>query len=348
MHSLEPQFINNLVFSETDISTLKTIGEYKGKQELFFRQTPEVLETLRQVAMIESTESSNRIEGITASHKRIEGIVLKSTQPRNRSEQEIAGYRDALNLIHESNENMDFSESIILQFHSMLYRYMSNQSGGRWKNADNQIVDKNEKGEIIRVRFKPVSALHTPEYMNLLVKCYNENIELKEPLLIFPLTVFDFLCIHPFPDGNGRVARLLTLMFLYRFGYQVGKYISIERIFEESKETYYESLERSSQNWLERKHDPFPWLNYFWGVLIRAYREFEERVKDVKKGKGSKTDQITKSVLKRISPFSISDIESDCAGISRDMIRLILRKLRDEGKISLQGKGRSAKWIVRR
>ncbi|KHE91894.1 MAG: hypothetical protein SCABRO_02361 [Candidatus Scalindua brodae] len=242
MHSLQPKFLKQLAFDGAAISALKTIGEYKGKQALFFTQTPEILNTLKQVSIIESSESSNRLEGIMAPHKRIEGIVLQSTQPRNRSEQEIAGYRDALNLIHESAEHMPFSENIILQMHSMIYRYLPSE-GGFWKKRDNEIVERDANGTVTRIRFKPTSAIATPGQMTKLIEHYDVALkhEKEEPLVIIPLAILDFLCIHPFSDGNGRVARLLTLLLLYHFGYEVGKYISLERIFEESGETYYES-----------------------------------------------------------------------------------------------------------
>ena len=346
MHSLNINYLERLNFSAEEVSVLKKIGEFRGKQELFFRQTPEVLESLQQVAIIESSESSNRLEGVTAPHDRIEALVLKSTAPQNRSEQEIAGYRDALSLIHESARYMDFTVNIILQCHSVVYRYMPDD-GGSWKMVDNEIVEKNPDGSIKRIRFRPVSAVLTPQAMDTLAKTYKEavNQHHKEPLMVIPLTILDFLCIHPFADGNGRVARLLTLLLLYHFDYQVGRFISLERIFEESKETYYETLEKSSIGWHQGKHDAFPWMNYFWGVLIRAYQQFEERVGKIRTGKGSKTEQIKMAVDRRIGPFAISDIESDCPGISRDMIRIVLRQLRDEEAIVLQGKGRGAKWV---
>lgn len=346
MHSIDIKYLTKLNFSTEQASVLTKIGEYRGKQELFSRQTPEILNTMRQVAVIESSESSNRLEGITAPYERIEALVLESTAPKNRSEREIAGYRDALALIHESAQYMDFTTNVILQCHSMVYRYMS-EDGGHWKMVDNEIVEKNPDGSIRRVRFKPVSAVETPGAMDGIVENYKEAINRhnKEPLVVIPLTVLDFLCIHPFRDGNGRVARLLTLLLLYHFDYQVGRYISLERIFEESKETYYETLEESSKGWHQGNHDVFPWMNYFWGVLLRAYWEFEDRVGTIRTARGSKTEQIRKAVDRRIGPFAISDLESDCPGISRDMIRIVLRQLRDEGAILLQGKGRGAKWI---
>lgn len=345
MHSLLLEYISQIKFDSKAVMDLRAIAEFKGKQELFFRQTPEILKTLQKVSVVESTESSNRIEGIFAPHKRIEGIILKSTEPRNRSEKEIAGYRDALNLIHESAKNMPFSENVILQIHSLIHRYMPD-SGGYWKIEDNEITERNEDGTTKRVRFTPPPALVMSTHMSQLVDFYKRAIkeDKNDPLVVIPLAVLDFLCIHPFSDGNGRVSRLLTLLLLYHFEYEVGRFISLERIFEESKETYYEALESSSQRWHESQHNVMPWLQYFWGVLIRAYKDLEMRVGKIRKGKGSKTDQIRQAVERKFNLFSISDIERECAGISRDMVRRVLRQMRDEGLIQNTGKGRNAKW----
>ncbi|MFZ2961294.1 MAG: Fic family protein [Candidatus Ozemobacteraceae bacterium] len=348
MHSLRTKYLQDLQFNGLQASTLQKIGEYKGKQELFFQQTPETLDLLVKAAIIESSESSNRLEGIVAAEGRVKALVLKSSAPQNRSEQEIAGYRDALALIHESWEYMDFSVNVILQLHSMVYRYLPNE-GGRWKMTDNEIIETNADGSK-RVRFKAVKAFCTPQAMSDLTtefKAASQDPHV-EPLVAIPLAILDFLCIHPFTDGNGRMARLLTLLLLYRAGYRVGRYISLERIFEKSKETYYETLEKSSQRWHDGKHDPHPWTNYFWGTLLAAYHEFEERVGTIRTGRGSKTDQIRQAVNRRMGLFAISDIEGDCPGISRDMIRNVLRQLRDEKFILRQGSGRGAKWLVSR
>ncbi len=346
MNSLTDKYINSLHFSPAHLSIMKKIGEHRGKQELFFRQTPEALDSLQHIAVIESSESSNRLEGITAPHKRVEGIVKKEITPETRSEQEIAGYRDALSLIHSSGEDMKFSIETILHLHKIICSYMP-EEGGIIKTTDNEIIELNSDGSFKKVRFKPVSAGKTEKALKNLEKNYFKSaIDNEiEALIIIPLAILDFLCIHPFRDGNGRVARLLTLMLLYHFDYQVGRYISLERIFEESKQSYYDTLETCSKNWHKEKHDPFPWLNYFWGVLLKAYGELEDKVSNIRSGKGSKTDQIVAAVQRKIVPFAISDIEADCPLISRDMIRIVLRKLRDEGVIVVQGKGRGAKWI---
>jgi len=343
--SLSAVFLDGLRLTAADGSTLAAIGECRGRQELHKRQTPEILTALRNAAVIESTESSNRIEGVVAPHERVEALVLQSTTPRNRSEQEIAGYRDALNLIHESAREMACSVNVILQLHTMLYRYHAG-AGGRWKMAQNEIVERDAEGRVHRVRFVPPSPVATPGLMHELVSEYGRAVaDAREPLIIVPLAVLDFLCIHPFGDGNGRMARLLTLQLLYHFDLEVGRYISLERIVEESKETYYEALEASSQGWSEARHDPLPWLRYFWGVVLRAYREFEERVGTLRVGRGAKTDLVEEAIRRRVAPFSISDLEAECHGVSRDWIRMVLRRLRDDGTIVPLGKGRGAKWI---
>ncbi len=345
MHSLEQTYLERIKFGQAELATLRALGELQGKQGLFTKQSPEILKSLQQVAIVESSESSNRLEGITVPHKRIEALVLGQTKPKNRSEQEVAGYRDALALVHESAPHIPFSTNVILQLHQLIYKYMPNP-GGKWKGTDNEIIERYPDGKT-RVRFKPVSAFETPRAMDALVQNYKMAIEknLADPLVIVPAAVLDFLCIHPFSDGNGRAARLVTLLLLYHFDYRVGRYISLERIFEETKEEYYRTLEESSQGWHKQKHDLAPWMNYFWLTLIRAYKEFEERVGTVKAGRGSKTDHVRQAVGRQIGTFAISDIEKECPWISRDMIRLVLRELRDEKVIRGIGKGRGAKWI---
>jgi Fic family protein len=344
VHSFGPSYLARLSFSTDQLAAVAALGEARGRQDLFARQLPERLESLRQAAVIESSESSNRLEGITAPRHRIEALVLKPTAARDRSEQEIAGYRDALALIHDSHAHMPFSVNVLLQVHGMLYRY-HHAEGGRFKMADNSIVERRADGST-RVRFDPTSAVQTPQAIADLVDGYRLAAQPPglEPLVAVPLAILDFLCIHPFTDGNGRVARLATLLLLYQNGYTVGRYISLERIFEESKESYYETLERSSQGWHAGAHDPHPWLDYYWGTMQRAYSEFEDRVGVMSRGRGSKSELVRDAVLRRLGPFAISDIERDCAGVSHDLVRLVLRQMRDEGLLSLEGRGRGAKW----
>jgi Fic family protein len=232
----------------------------------------------------------------------------------------------------------------VLQLHTLLYRYMP-QAGGRWKATNNDIIERHPD-DTSRLRFQPVAAHLTPMAMTDLTGRYATALDqhLADPLVLVPLAMLDFLCIHPFPDGNGRMSRLLTLLLLYHFDYAVGRYISLERIFEETKEGYYETLEASSQGWHQGQHDVKPWLDYFWGALLRAYREFEERVGTIERGRGSKGDRVRAKVLGRTLPFSISEIEEACPGVSRDMVRLVLRAMKSEGLIESTGKGRGAKW----
>jgi len=344
MKSFEKEYLAHLRFTHGALSSLVTIGEFKGKEELYNKQSPDALEKLLESAITQSTESSSRIEGVTAPHKRVQLIVKANATPRNRSEQEIAGYRDVLNLIHQSHEDIPLSENVVLQFHSMLYRYTTVKSGF-WKKMDNEIVDIKPDGTKT-LRFKPVSAKDTAYYMKQLISSYNVYLEKKsfDALILIPLFVFDFLCIHPFSDGNGRIARLLTLLLLYQAGYRVGKYISLERIIEESKDSYYDTLFLSSKGWHEGKHDIFLWLDYFYGTLIAAYKEFESRVGSFK-GKGSKTEQVQSAIERFVKPFSINDIEEVCPNVSRDMIRKILRELRDAGLIKPTSMGRGAEWV---
>jgi Fic family protein len=344
VHSLTPDYLAKLRFGTQQLATLRALGEYRGKQRLYVAQSPEVLSDLRQVAVVESTESSNRLEGVVVAASRLKSLVLKNASPKSRSEQEVAGYRDALNLIHESAELMPFSEATMLQLHSILYRYLP-QPGGHWKAANNDVERHPDGG--VRIRFRPVPAHLTPMAMTDLVTHYRTALDqhLADPLVLVPLVILDFLCIHPFTDGNGRMARLLTLQLLYHFDYAVGRFISLERIFEESKESYYETLEASSQGWHEAEHDIAPWLDYFWGALLRAYKEFEERVGTLARGRGAKGDRVRAEILKRNLPFSISDIEQACPGVSRDMVRLVLRAMKAEGLIVPTGKGRGAKWV---
>lgn len=344
MNSLTHTYLNNLTFSEAELSVLRDLGECRGKQELFERQKPEVLESLRTLAKIESTDASNRLEGIIAPQARLKDLVLHQTNPRNRSEQEITGYRDALELIHDSKKDMPISVNVIKQLHQLIYSYLPND-GGNWKNTDNEIVERDADGAIMRVRFKATPAVMTAQSMDLLVERYTlAKTDNREPLVLIPLFVLDFLCIHPFQDGNGRMARLLTLLLLYHFDYEVGCFISLERLFEQSRDGYYDTLEASSQGWHEARHDVHPWANYFWGVIRKAYREFEERVGQIGEGRGSKSQQVCDAIDRMLRSFTISDLQRQCPGVSKETIQNVLKKLRDENLVELRGRGRGARW----
>ena len=344
MKSFENKYLDALVIPHRLITRIRQIGEYKGKQDLYKKQAPEMLENLRHVAVIQSTESSNRLEGITANIDRIKDLVEEKTKPANRSEAEIAGYRDVLNTIHANYEHIPFSKSVILQFHRDLMKY-AGKEGGRWKSAANEITEILTDGTRI-TRFVPVSPHLTPEYMQTLHERYNDISKEGDidSLILTALYVLDFLCIHPFLDGNGRMARLITVLLLYHYGYDVGRYISLERVLEQTKESYYETLHESSHGWHEGKHDSLPWVEYFLSTILAAYGKFESRFTRISSGRGSKTDIVLNAIDSLIGDFSISDLENSCPDVSIDMIRHVLKKLKKEGRIASLGQGRFARW----
>jgi Fic family protein len=325
------------------LRTARLLGEYKGKQELYRQQSPEVLETLRQVAIIQSTESSNRIEGVVVPADRLKALMAQKTTPRNRSESEVAGYRDVLSTVHASHEHIPLTPNVVLQLHRDLFQFVP-QEGGRWKVTENQIVERHPDGTVI-VRFQPVPPWQTPMFMEELCQRFNERWQQGdvEPLLLVPTLVLDFLCVHPFSDGNGRMARLLTVLLLYQAGYEVVRFISLERIIEQTRETYYDALEASSRGWHEAQHDLTPWWNYFLGVLLAAYREFEERVGLLTTTRGAKSEMVRLAIERLPQPFSISDLERVCPSVSRPLIRKVLNELKGK-HIRPVGRGAGAKW----
>jgi Fic family protein len=344
MRSFEHGYLLDTPISHSLLMSMRGVGEFRGRQVLYSQQAPEVLETLRRAAMVQSVESSNRMEGITVGPGRIEGLVLERTRPRDRSEQEVAGYRDVLADIHANHRHMRLSEGLILGWHRAMYRYVGS-GGGAWKKEDNAIIEILPDGRRI-VRFQPVSAMATPEFMKRLVALFQTSMaEAKaDPLLLIGSFILDFECIHPFWDGNGRIGRLLTLLLLYQNGYEVGRYISLERIVEGSKETYYEALLRSSQNWHEGQHDFRPWWNYFIGMLTAAYGEFESRVERLTSARGAKREMVRKAIERLPERFRLEDLRHACPGISYPTLQRALSDLRKEGKLRCLGRGPDAQW----
>lgn len=322
---------------------MNSASEYKGKQELYAKQSPQVLKTLLEMALIESAESSNRIEGVTVEKNRLKPLILGRSKPRDRSEEEVAGYRKALGLIHSRHKSLRISPEVIKELHSLCRG--ESWDAGKWKEKDNDIIRKYPDGRV-EVIFKPVSAKETPEMIEQMCLSYENSVEqLKYPdLYAIACLILDFLSIHPFRDGNGRVSRLLTLLALYQHDYQVGKYISIERIIEQSKETYYEALNKSSQKWHQAKHDIFPWFNYFLGTILSAYKELEERAVNISPSRGVKSELAANAIEKQIGEFTLADIEKECPSVSREMIKIVFRQAQKSGKIRSLGKGRYAKW----
>ncbi|AIQ11812.1 Fic family protein [Paenibacillus durus] len=339
--------LESKAWSNKIVQSLLRLAEYKGKQQLYFQQSPETLTALKNQAIIQSTESSNRIEKIIVTQKRLEQIVKERAKPEDRSESEIAGYRDVLEMIHSSAEHMSVSNNVIQQMHRDLMQYVSG-SGGRWKQADNDITESLPSGEQV-IRFHPVSAFATDQYMANLNRFFNQKRDQGSisDLILIAVYVLDFLCIHPFSDGNGRMARLLTLMLLYQVGYEVGRYISIEKIIEETKDRYYETLYQSSIGWHEGEHDILPWVEYFLFVMVKAYQRFEERIGSLDRSRGWKARQVETIIKNLTAVFSVADIEDRCPGITAPTIRNVLNRLSRDGVIENLSKGRNARWKLK-
>ena len=317
------------------------IHEYKGRQQLYLKQKPEELDKLVELAKIQSTEASNEIEGIRTTNSRLKQLMADKTTPKNRDENEILGYRYALNLVHESFEYIPIRSNFILQLHKEMYQFMDVNFGGRFKDAPNEIdaVYPDGHKEVI---FKPLDPFETPEAVNRLCDEYNDAINKYnvDPLIAIPVFIHDFLCIHPFNDGNGRMSRLLTTLLLYKSGYMVGKYISLEKKIQITKQEYYQMLSKSSKNWLENNNDDTPFVKYLLGTILAAYRDFEERVNIVSK-KMSAFEMVEKAVNLKLGKFTKSDIMELCPEIGRASVENALKKLCDDGIIEKHGGGRS-------
>ena len=328
------------------MNMISALQEYKGRQELYIETQPEILERLMEVARIQSTEASNKIEGIYTSDTRLKEIVQKKSEPRNRNEKEIAGYREVLGMIHDSYSYIQLKPSDILTLHKYLYSYSESGNGGHYKIVDNYIEEEDEFGNK-SVRFQPVPAILTAEYIESLCKQYEDAINHThiDPLLVIPCVILDFLCIHPFGDGNGRMSRLLTLLLLYKAGYLVGKYISIEMVVEKSKETYYEVLQDSSINWHENTNDYMPFIRYTLGTIINAYKDFEDRFILLEKKKMTSPERVYSIIECSLVKLGKSDIMTLCPELSQKTIERALKKLTDDGKIVKVGAGKSTTYV---
>lgn len=344
MNSLDKNFDRRLPLSHGLVRSIRVLGEFKGKEELYRAQIPQALETLRQAAIIQSAESSNRIEGVTAPLQRIVALMAKKTTPRDRSEQEISGYRDVLNTIHGNHGAMKHSSNLVRQLHRDLFKY-TNARGGAWKATQNEITERRADGTET-VRFTPLAPHLVPVAMDELHKQLSQrwDEDAVDRLLLIPAYVLDFLCIHPFSDGNGRMARLLTLLLLYQAGFEVGRYIGLERIVEDSKESYYDTLYQSSQGWHKGQHSLVPWTDYLLGVLIAAYREFENRVGFLTSARGAKTEMVLDAISRFHGHFSIGDLQEQCPNVGIDLMRRILRQERKAGRLECLGLGPQARW----
>lgn len=346
MHSFDYKIKPLQCLTPEIVSMIADIHEHKGRQELFIEANKDELCTLLDVAKIQSTGASNRIEGIYTTEKRLEELVYEKAEPRNRSEQEIAGYREVLSTIHENYEYVIPRPNIILQLHRDLYSYSKTAIGGNYKNSDNVIAEIDKKGNQ-RTRFMPVSAFQTPEAVESLCNAFWEAMEKNEfdSLILIPMFILDFLCIHPFNDGNGRMSRLLTLMLFYKSGYIVGKYISMELLIEKTKDTYYEALQNSSSGWHENENQYESFVKYYLGILLKAYDEFESRIEYLKYRKMSKPDRIKAVIDRKIGKISKKEIMECCPDISKITVERTLTSLVKSGYIQKIGNGPKTTYV---
>ena len=344
MNSLDAGFDKRLPLTHRLMRAVGRLREFRGKEELYRNQMPDSLETLRQAAVIQSTESSNRIEGVTAPPDRIRQLVEKKTTPRDRGEQEIAGYRDVLDLIHSNHAGMTLTSGLVRQLHRELFKY-TDEEGGHWKAVENQITQFKADGST-EIRFDPPA----PHLVDGMMQTLHANLDVLhqagevDRLLVTSGYILDFLCIHPFRDGNGRMARLLTLLLLYKSGYEVGRFVSLETVIENSKESYYDTLHQSSQGWHEGQHSLVPWTEYLLGTITVAYREFESRVGMLTEARGAKTAQVLEAIESFIGEFTIAQVRERCPNVGVDLIRRILRERKKLGTLESLGRGPAAAW----
>jgi Fic family protein len=324
---------------------LADLGEARGKQELFTKQSPQKLKVLREHALVESAVSSNRIEGVEVEPSRVGTIVFGAARLRDRDEEEVRGYRDALTLIHQQGPSLAISEETVRRLHALSRGGVGD--AGEYKQQENDIIEVFPGGRR-QVRFRTVRAADTPAGMRELIERWQDVLRQRtvHPLIALGAFNLDFLCIHPFRDGNGRVSRLLFLLQCYHLGLEVGRYISLERLIEQNKDRYYETLKLSSQGWHEGKHNPWTYINYLLYTLIEAYKELERRVGETASPKGAKTDLVRQAIQAQAGEFRLVDIERACPGVGRDWIRALLADLRQKGEVTCRGRGPAARWQV--
>lgn len=317
------------------------IYKEEGKQELYLKQKPQELKQLVEIAKVQSTEASNEIEGIIATNSRIKALVAEKTTPRNRNEQEIAGYRDALSIIHESFDVVPLTVNYILRLHKVLYSHMNNPMGGKIKTLQNYISATHPDGHV-EILFTPLSPFESAEALERICEEYNRVIGNNEvdPLIAIPVFVHDFLCIHPFNDGNGRMSRLLTTLLLYRSGFYVGKYISLEAKISKNKDLYYDSLCSSQKEWHQGEEDATPFIKYLLGIILASYKDFEERFSPIEM-KLSALEMVSRAASNKIGRFSKQDIREFCPSLSVSSVELALRKLVSSGALRKESKGKA-------
>lgn len=346
MHSFDYKIVPQSLLVPEVVNMLSVLHEYKGKQELYIEAKKDILSALLDIAKVQSTKASNKIEGIFTSDKRLEALVREKAEPHNRSEEEIAGYREVLDIIHNNYNFIPPEQNYILQLHRDLYSFSGSARGGAFKNSDNIIEESNADGQTV-ARFIPVPAFQTTEAMEQLCENYIKAINsgTYDSLLLIPMYILDFLCIHPFNDGNGRMSRLLTLLLLYRSGYIAGKYISIEMLVEQSKKTYYEALQNSSDGWHNNTNDYLPFVRYMLGVLIKAYKEFQDRVENLHYCNCSKAERVKAVFDKKTGKITKAEILIFCPDISVTTVERTLNDLLNNGYIEKTGSGKSTGYV---
>lgn len=341
MRNFDYSLLRARTFDREVINYIGLIHEFKGRQQLYLEQKPRELETLVEIAKIQSTESSNAIEGITTTKARLKSLMADKTTPRDRGEKEIKGYRHVLNVILENFDYVPIRKNYILQLHKMLYQFTEERFGGSFKDTPNEIDMVYPDGRTVLL-FKPLEPFETPEAVEKLCEEYDKAINKYgiDPLIAIPVFIHDFLCIHPFNDGNGRMSRLLTTLLLYKSGFVIGRYISLEKKIEITKDEYYVALQESSQNWHEEKNDDTAFIKYILGTIVAAYRDFEERVNMLGK-KVSARDMVEKAIRSKIGKFTKNDIMELCPEIGRGSVENSLKALCEEGIIKKEGQGRA-------
>jgi len=347
MHQFNYNYLKQKQWDKDILGYIGQIHEYKGRQQLYLKQKPVELDRLVELAKIQSTESSNAIEGIVTTNQRLKQLMTDRATPRNRNEQEILGYRAVLEMVHENFEYMPITANVILQLHKKLYSFLPESFGGKFKTTANEIDELKSDGTVV-VRFRPLEPYETPQAVDSLCNEYNRIISSGEvdPLVIIPTFIHDFLCIHPFNDGNGRMSRILTTLLLYKSGYVVGKYISLEKKIHDNKEEYYNALKLSSDGWHDGKNDDTPFTKYILGIILSAYRDFEERLELVS-DKKSACDMVKEAFNLKLGKVTKSDIMELCPTLSRSAIEKSLRELIAINLIEKHSSGPATYYLIK-
>ena len=333
-------------FSAYQLGLFRKLGEFKGRQFLTTRQQPEVLDSLRQIALMESVEFSNHLDNIMVSRDTVRKLVQYQLRPASSIDRQVAGYRDALDMVVEPGEHLTLSVSLIRQLHAMLYAHLPHE-GGRWRPTNKDIVERDKNGKRIGILYRTVSVSEVPAAMEKTVELYHEGIAKGiEPLLMIAIASLDFMCVHPFSDGNGRIVRLLMLLMLANNGYNTGQLVSIEKILAKDKEAYWQAWQSSVKGWHEGNHNPMPWVDFFLNTLIQASETMEQKVNDMHwQGVRAPKSQLIKTAIERVEgTFSVADICIEIPTVSRELVKKVIQQLKADGSLKAVGKGRGAQW----